>query len=47
MLFLSPSTKKLIEELIVIVLALGIVVAILIALGPAIAHVFGQIMANF
>ncbi len=47
MLFLSPQTKKLIEGVIVIVLALGIAVAILIALGPAINHVFGEIIAAF
>ena len=46
MLFLPPNLKKLIEEIIVIVLALAITVAILIALGPAIVHIFGQIIAG-
>ncbi len=43
----NKGFQKMIEDIIVIVLALGIVIAILIALGPTIAHVFGQIMAAF
>lgn len=42
---LFDPLKKMLEDLIVIVLALAIAAAILIALGPAITNVFRQIMA--